>query len=132
MNKQNLKVNLSLISLLFLMGCATIDPSADPFVVYAESTLKTSLSSVDKFEQFAKNNELILLIKAPQVIKVADQIRDKFPSNYRMAWTMLGQYKANKTPEAKLNVSGALNLVDQLMVLAEQQLATGIKIEGVK
>lgn len=120
-----MKRNLNLaILLLFVVGCATVDPNADPVVVNAERVASMSADTIDTFLHWEYQNRATL----PDEIKaVAQATRLNAPKAILSLRALTKAYKRNRTAENKATLITAQAVVSELAAEAQKWLALNAK-----
>ena len=106
--------NLLVVSILIaqlVVGCAILQPGADPLVVRAEQTQQVSLAVVDQFLRYEYKNRATL---GPKVKQAADEVRKNFPPASKALEAATKAYKNNRTIDNKANLITWLSVVETL------------------
>lgn len=135
--KARLALSTLLLALLapscgpFLTGCAqlrnvfpALEPEADPLVVRAEQLAASSLTIVDAFLKYEKNNRAVLSNMSLKA--AADNLRKYFPASYRDLRTLTKLYKENRSHQNKALLNLKLEEIRSYTATAEVHLSGGI------
>jgi hypothetical protein len=112
-------------AVLALTGCnATLDPTGvyhgDKSLEVAEATLPASYAVIDAFLKWEMTNRALV---SPEVTAFADSLRRQYPQWNDTAVALIEAYKANPTPDNRLNAQKALTLISAAVAQAATYLA---------
>lgn len=109
--------------LLLLCGCATIDPTADPFVVHSERTINYATETVDSFLQWEYQNRAFLAeTGATEATQAADALRREFPILQADAKRLVRAYKVSRTQPNYEAAATAVELLNEAIKIARRYL----------
>lgn len=100
---------------VLVVGCSSIAPGNDPFVVEAEKDLRTAFHVVDSFLAWEHANRATV---GSDATKTADHLRRQFPGYLASAKTVLESYKANKDPGTRGSLETWLTTINTAMLQA--------------
>jgi hypothetical protein len=117
-----LKVKLLFaLILLPLVGCALLDPAADPLLVRADQSIRSSFSTVNSFLTYCNNNR-DFVATIPEVADAGNQLQRTYPAAHDSAWAMRRTYAANKSAENKATLETWLAILDTATEQAQKHL----------
>ena len=114
-----------------LTGCASLKPGADPLVVRCEQAEQVAFSTFNAFVHLVADHEAKVKATVPAAFTFAEWLRaktaDGTPRGLAMV-TSLGNvrraYAANRSPENKATVLGALAAVQAAIEESQRHLST--------
>lgn len=114
------------VAILFIAGCATIEPGNDKLVVQAERTTKLALETFDTLLKWEYDNREVLS-PIPEIRASADRIRERGPGWLKTARTLTKAYKENRTDENKAALETWVALLRAAIKEAQGYLPTSLK-----
>jgi hypothetical protein len=102
---------LRLLPILLLLGCAALQPGADPIVVRAEQTTAIALDTFDLFLRVERQNEASLYKLNPKIHDFANLIRREAPQWLETARHLTKTYKSSRTEASKANLGTIVSLL---------------------
>lgn len=95
-------------------GCSVIQPGNSSVVVRAEQMQQGSFDTVDAFLRFEKSNRDQLWAMNPEIKKVADQLRTKYPAANDSLIAAIKTYKSERSDANKSALERAMAVVEFL------------------
>lgn len=123
MREKQWLVIVAALALVALVGCATIQPGADPVLVRAEQALVVSFETVDAFLRIERENQHALDEVVPGAHAVAESMRTRGPASFRALEAAITAYRAHRTPERRATLITWLAVCEQLAHDAQAILA---------
>lgn len=106
-----------------MVGCSTVKPGNDPFVVRAEQTVDTAYHTFDLFVVLERENEGIVAQFNVGIHVYAELIRRESPHWINTANTLIRTYKRNRTSDNKANAQTAIAVVEAGLEQAKKYIA---------
>src|SRR5687768_10196277 len=106
-------------------GCSAIQEGHDPVVVRSEQASRYAFEIFDTFVTEEERNRVGWRAISPDIEKTANRIRRQGRQAVEELVRVTRVYKYNRTPENKANVETWLLTVQELVRLAENNLAIG-------
>ncbi|NDD40195.1 MAG: hypothetical protein EB082_17600 [Verrucomicrobia bacterium] len=113
------------------VGCAVLDPKADPVEVRAEQAVSVAFDTFDTFLKIELANEAQLRAKSPEVVKFAAWLTAVQPDGQPRGVSIIQSanaarraYKANRSPDNKATLAAALAALETALAEANKQLAS--------
>jgi len=137
--RQTINGALAILALLALgVGCARLQPGADPIEVRAEQSVSVAGDTIDLFVGLDCDNQELLRAKAPGVHKFAEWLRERVPTPGETgpvrtttprglalpAEANLARltYKKNRTAENRAKLTAALAALDEALRQTQSNL----------
>jgi len=117
---KRLAILILLCPLLFVSGCATLNPGADPLVVNTERTIEICRVTLDSFLRWEYNNRAKC---PPEVQDAAEKIRREAPEWFARAMRLKLAYKQNRGADAKADLMTAVAVLSTAASEAATALA---------
>ena len=102
---------LRLLPILLLLGCAPLQPGADPIVVRAEQTTAIAPDTFDLFLRVERQQEAALYKLNPKIHDYANLIRREAPQWISTARHLTKAYKSSRTEASKANLGTIVSLL---------------------
>lgn len=106
-------------------GCSAITPGSDATVVRAEQASRYSFEIFDTFLSEEERNRAVWRAISPDIEKAANRIRRDGKTAVEELVKVTRTYKANRTPENRASLVTWTAVVQDLVRIAEQNLALG-------
>lgn len=106
-------------------GCSAITPGQDATVVRAEQASRYSFEIFDTFLSEEERNRAVWRQISPDIEKAANRIRRDGKTAVEELVKVTRTYKANRTPENRASLVTWTAVVQDLVRIAEQNLALG-------
>lgn len=114
-----------------LLGCATLQPGADPLVVRCQQAEAIAFSTFDTYVHLVADNEKRVKALAPAAYDFAEWLRAKTPEGTPRGLAMITSlgnvrraYAAHRTPEHKASLLAALAALQSAVSESQRHLAT--------
>jgi len=109
--------------LLAPVGCATVDPNADPIVVNAERLTGIALDTFDTFLKIEYENRDRLLAINKEIHEAAEFFRHNAVEWLSTARALTKAYKSNRSPQNKANLETAVAILQTGVLQAQKYIA---------
>lgn len=106
-------------------GCTAVQEGSDPIVVRAEQASRYAFEIFDTFVSEEKRNRTVWRQISPEIENAANKIRREGKTGVEKLIEVTRTYKSNRTPENRANLITWTAVVQDLVRIAEQNLALG-------